>query len=243
MAATRTRISTTTFDLETAALPERIPSLPGAEQALAGALRGRLDLREAELQVDRSHVGIEVARDGLRPGLNLSAWYTALTDNVSSLRPFGTDRLGDVASAGWQAGVSVTLPVGNNVAKAGFRQATLVRSQQEAVVATVQSQIRQQVRQAVRAIQMSGDRVRQSTEALEFALAESSAENQRLQLGLSDSFRLLQFEDLINDAQQAQLAARFSLAQAMVSFDLARGESAVRVRRRVVYTIRPFRTA
>ncbi len=99
--------------------------------------------------------------------------------------------------------------------------------QNAAVVASVQTLIRQQVRQAQRAIEMTGDRVRQTTDALQRAIEEYEGENQRLQLGLSDSFRLLQFEDHINDAQQAQLQARYDLALALVAFDLARGVSAV----------------
>jgi outer membrane protein len=216
------------IDLDSVPLPEHVPVLPSAEAAQADALRERPDLREAELDLDRSGIDVEVARDGLRPSLNLTGSYTAFTDNVSSLRPFGANRIGDAATAGWQGGVLLTIPVRNNVAKAAFQQASLVQQQQETSLAAIQNQVRQDVRQALRAIEMSGVRVGQTTEALQLAVEEYEAENQRLQLGLSDSFRLLQFEDHINDAQQTQLDARFSLAQALVSFDLARGASAAK---------------
>lgn len=214
------------FDLDAAALPERGPEVPPLDAAEADALRGRSDLREAELRVNQSRVDVEIARDALRPSLDLTGWYTALTQNTSGLRLFGADAIGDFANVGFQAGVYVTLPFGNNAAKAGMRQATLQESQHVSTVAAVQTQIRKDVRQAQRAIQMTGDRVRQTTEALQLAIEEYQGENQRLQLGLSDSFRVLQFEEHINDAQQAQLQARFDLALAMVAFDLARGVSA-----------------
>jgi len=215
------------IDLD-AALPEQAPVTPHDEAALLAALRDRQDLREAVLGLDRSRLDVDVSRDGLRPSLNLVGSYTAVTNNVSSLRPFGASRIGDVASAGWQGGLLFTLPVGNNIAKAAHQQSVLAQSQQEAAVAAIENQIRQDVRQALRAIQMSGVRARQTTEALQLAIEEYDAENQRLRLGLSDSFRLLQFEDHINDAQQAQLEARFSLAQALVNFDLARAASAAK---------------
>ena len=216
------------IDLESVLLPERVPPVPIEEAALADAVRERPDLREAELEAQRSLVDVQVARDGLRPSLNLSGSYTALTDNVSNLRPFAAERIGDGATTGWETGVSLTIPVRNNVGKAAYRQALLAERQQASAVAAVQNQIQQDVRQALRAIQMSGVRVRQTSEALQLSIEEYDAENQRLQLGLSDSFRLLQFEERINDAQQAQLAARFSLAQALVAFDLARGGSAAK---------------
>jgi outer membrane protein TolC len=215
------------MDLDVA-LPDSVAMLPDEAEAQADGLRARADLREAEFRVDRSNVDVEVARDGLRPSLNVEGSYTALTSGVSTLRPFGANRPGDVATTGWQGGVNLTVPVGNNVAKAGLQQATLARRQQEAAVAAVENQIRQEVRQALRAIQMGGDRVRQATEALRLAIEEFEAENQRLQLGLSDSFRVLQFEEEISQAQQAQLDARISLALATVSFDLARGASAAK---------------
>jgi outer membrane protein len=214
------------FDLDAAMLPEGAPEIATAGLAEADAMKTRADLREAELRVDQARVDVEIARDVLRPGLNLTGSYTALTQNATALRLFGTDRIDDYAHVGWEGGLAFTIPLGNNAAKAGLQQARLLESQNASAVAAVQTQIRQEVRQAQRAIQMTGDRVRQTTEALRLAMDEYDGENQRLQLGLSDSFRLLQFEDHINDAQQAQLQARYDLALAMVAFNLARGASA-----------------
>jgi outer membrane protein TolC len=214
------------FALDAAMLPEHAPQIADVGAAEAGALRSRSDLREAELRVNQGRVDVEIARDALRPSLNLTGSYTALTQSTSGLRLFGADAQGDFANVGFQGGMYFTLPLGNNVAKAGLLQATLLQSQYASAAASVQALIQQQVRQAQRAIQMIGDRVRQTTDALELAVEEYDGENQRLQLGLSDSFRLLQFEDHINDAQQAQLEARYDLALAMVAFNLARGTSA-----------------
>ncbi len=216
------------LDLDTATLPERVAAVPDDADAQTRALEARQDLREAELFVVRAEVGVDVARNSLRPILNLSGSYTALTNSVSNVRPFGADRVGDVARVGWEGGLFLTVPVGNNRAKAAFAQATLVQRQQEAVVETVKNDVRQDVRLAVRAIRMNGERVRQTTQALQFARQGYDSENQRLQLGLSDSFRVLQFEDQISQAQKVDLQARFQLIQAAIAFDLARGSSATK---------------
>jgi outer membrane protein len=214
------------LDLDAAMLPERAPQVADVATAEADALRSRSDLREAELRVTQGRVDVELASDAVRPSLNLTGSYTALTQSTSGLRLFGADAQGDFANVGFQGGMYFTVPLGNHAAKAGLLQATLLQRQYASQAAAVQARIQQQVRQAERAIHMIGDRVRQTTDALQLAVEEYDGENQRLQLGLSDSFRLLQFEDHINEAQQAQLEARYDLALAMVAFDLARGASA-----------------
>jgi len=214
------------FDLDSALLPDGAAAIPAADMVEAEALKARSDLREAGLRVDQARVHVAVARDALRPGLSLTGSYTALTQNASALRLFGADRIDDYAHVGWEGGLSFSIPMGNNAAKAAWQQARLLEGQTASAAASVETLIRREVRQARRAIVMTGERVRQTTEALRLALEEYDGENQRLQLGLSDSFRLLQFEDHINDAQQAQLQARYDLALAMVAYDLARGASA-----------------
>jgi outer membrane protein len=210
--------------LDTAALPQQAPPVADADRAESSALAARTDLSAAKRQLDQAHVGAEVARDGLRPSLHLTGSYTAITTNAGSLL-FGADRAGDLASVGWQGGLLLTLPVGNNLAKAGFQQASLVVSQRQVAVAAAESEILADVRQALRAIRSTALRVDQAAESLSLANQEYQAENQRLQLGLSDSFRLLQFEDQVARAQSIELEARFALAGALVAYDLAVGNT------------------
>jgi hypothetical protein len=61
----------------------------------------------------------------LRPSLHLTGSYTAVTTNAGSVRLFGVDRAGDLASVGWQVDCCSPLPVGNNLAKSGFSRRRL----------------------------------------------------------------------------------------------------------------------
>lgn len=212
--------------VETAPLPESA-SISALDEVESEALGARRDLAAARLQVDRSRVNLEVARSGLRSGLYLTGSYSATTQQADSLRLFGVDGQG-FASAGWTAGLQYTLPVGNNLAKAVFLQASHTEQQRNVAVVAVENQIRADVRASIRAIQAGEERVALATEALSLAVAQYDAENERLRLGLSDTFRLLQFDETVAQAQIQQLQARFSLAQALVAYDLARGYSAAK---------------
>jgi outer membrane protein TolC len=203
--------------------PVVAPVVPAVDEAEAEALKRRADLAAAREEVAISSVRVEVARSDLKPSLQLTGSYTAAASNAANLRLWGTDRVGDLAVTGWQGGLVFTVPVGNAVGKAGYRQALLGRSQQELAVSALENDIRLAVRQASRAITEGARRLTQAEEALTLARLQYDAETKRLELGLSDSFRLLQFEQLVADAQGAAIQARYALAFAISDYNLAVG--------------------
>jgi outer membrane protein TolC len=204
------------------------PLVPPLEQVEAEALRRRPDLIAARDDVAVGGVRVEIARSDLEPSLQLTGSYTAAVTNAARLRLWGTDRMGDAAVTGWQGGLVLTVPVGNGLGKAGYRQATLARSQQEAAVAALENDIRLQVRRAGRAILEGTRRLTQTEAALALARRQYDAENRRLALGLTDSFRLLQVEQVVADASRAVIEARSALASAISDYHLAIGGNAER---------------
>jgi len=199
------------------------PAVPPLEQAEAEALSRRPDLIAAREDVAVGGIRVEVARSDLKPSLQLTGSYTAAVTDAARLRIWGTDRVGDVALTGWQGGLVLTVPVGNGLGKAGYRQATLERSRQEAAVAALENDIRLQVRQAGRAIVEGTRRLAQTEAALDLARRQYDAENRRLALGLTDSFRLLQVEQVVADASRAVTEARYAVASAVSDYHLAIG--------------------
>lgn len=203
--------------------PVVAPMVPAVDEAEAEALGRRADLAAAREDVAISQVRVEVARSDLKPSLQLTGSYTAAASNAARLRVWGTDRVGDVAVTGWQGGLVFTVPVGNAVGKAGYQQALLGRSQQELAVLALENDIRLAVRQAARAIAEGTRRLAQAEEALTLARLQYEAETKRLELGLCDAFRLLQFEQVVADSQRAAIEARYALAFAISDYHLAVG--------------------
>lgn len=204
------------------------PVVPPLDQVEAEALARRPDLIAARDEVALGGVGVEIARSDLKPSLQLTGSYTAAVTNAARPRMWGTDRIGDAAVTGWRGGLVLTVPVGNRLGKAGYRQATLARSQEEAAVAALENDIRLQVRRAGRAIVEGTRRLTQTEAALALARRQYDAENRRLALGLTDSFRLLQVEQVVADASRAAIEARYALASAISDYHLAIGGNAER---------------
>jgi outer membrane protein TolC len=208
---------------EIAAVHARIeaPSPPSLDQAEAEALSRRPDLLALREDLGRLHLVEQVAKNGLLPGLNLTGSVTTQTQNASRVQLWGVDRAGDVRSAGWQCGIEFALPLGNDLAKARHAQATLRLTQQELALASVENAVRNEIRQAVRGITSSVERLEYANEAVTLAQQQYKSETQRLDLGLTDSFRLLQYEDQVAAAQLEEARARFALASAMSAYSLA----------------------
>lgn len=204
------------------------PLVPPLEQVEAEALSRRPDLVAAREEAALGGVRVEIAQSDLKPSLQLMGSYTAAVTNAAGLRMWGTERIGDAALTGWQGGLVLTVPVGNRLAKAGHEQAILARSQKEVSVSALENDIRLQVRQAGRAITEGTRRLTQAESALALARRQYDAENRRLALDLTDSFRLLQVEQVVADASRAAIEARYALALAIVDYHLAIGGNAQR---------------
>ncbi|MBT7502734.1 MAG: hypothetical protein HN645_07420 [Gemmatimonadales bacterium] len=82
----------------------------------------------------------------------------------------------------------------------------------------------QDVREATRAVRSGIERLAAGDEAARLAAAQLVAERQRLDLGLGDSFRLLETEENAVQAELESVRSRYDLARATTRLRLARGE-------------------
>jgi len=79
------------------------------------------------------------------------------------------------------------------------------------------------VRAAARAIEADRERLEQARLSFTYAKEQYDAGQKQLQLGLIDSFRLLQMEEEVANAELVLEQTRYELALALSSFDLAMG--------------------
>jgi outer membrane protein TolC len=201
--------------------------IPSAAQAESLALAARNDLAAARLTLENDRILRSLSRNALLPALDLTAGYSTLVNNASSLR-FSAARLGDIESNGWNMGLSVHVPVANSSARAAVQLRDALYERQEIAITGLENQVRGDVRQAVRAIETGGRVLALADSAVALGRQQYAMETQRLELGLSESFRLLQQEEQIARAQFAQIAARYGLAQAVTRYELAVGRDMLR---------------
>ena len=84
--------------------------------------------------------------------------------------------------------------------------------------------MRQEVRAAVRDITLAREQVTIADSASNLARDQYRMENERLKLGLSDIFRVLQYEEQVGTVERAEAEAWLAYATAVVRYWLAMGK-------------------
>lgn len=188
-----------------------------AQRRVVGA--NRQDL--AALQVDQ-----RVARDSLKPALALTGSYAVQGLRTGTARLAAGPRPGDEGLQGWTVGLSLAVPVFNRTARAAATRAAVLVRQQELQLQQVELTVRTDVRKAYRAIGASRERLALDEQAEELSRSRFEGEYQRLDLGLTDFFRVNQVEEELAVAELDTAQARYELEVAVSAFHLAEGNSA-----------------
>jgi len=203
--------------------PSASPALPPIAILEREALDSRSDLRAARIDLSQSEVSKRVSGNALLPDARLQAAYAASVFGSDDIRLFSTSRPGDLESNEWRVGLNFSYPLGNRAAKAADAKAKYDLEATQSALASVEQQVRSEVRSAARGIQANLERVEQARLSLEYAQQQYEAGQKQLQLGLIDSFRLLQMDEDVSTAALVYEQTRYDLAQSNSSFELAMG--------------------
>ncbi len=163
--------------------------------------------------MDQTDIGLRYYRNQKLPGVDVTANYdlvgTAGTQRQFELRP-GHRRLLDdrasrsatsarrcatcsaTSSARGAVQLNVSYPLGRSVAEAAWRRAGCSASSRPPRCSNLETQVIASVRDAGRQVSTSLKRVESTRKARELAEQSLQAEEKRLAVGLSDTFRLLQ---------------------------------------------------
>jgi outer membrane protein TolC len=197
------------------------PPVSGADaDAVAAALGARRDVLAARSVLAAAEALQRSTRMGLLPALDLVGAYGS-TAAGSGYRS-ALDALGDRRS--WSIGLSFSQPLFNRGDRGRDAEADLEVSLGRLGLVLAEHAVRLEVSAARRAV--TAGRTRRDAAAEASALAEQllEAERRRLDLGLGDSFRLLQTEEIVTQAELEAVRARYDLARAATRLRLAMGE-------------------
>lgn len=190
----------------------------GLEDLLQKAAERRPDLKVFALEKKRQDLAVELKQDQKKPRLDLLAGADlhglSGENQSSSVSHFAGDWLDSGSAAvdgdnpGWMVGLNFSYPLGNRVARSALLQAQSQQHQSRLNEERQRHQIASEVRTAWAVMQGGLKRAASAQRNAELAAKTLEQENQRNQVGLSDSFRLLIIQDnLIN--------ANIRLAQAL----------------------------
>ena len=169
-------------------------------------------LRNARTTLELAKLDVDFAHNDLLPSVDLDL---ALGFNgTDSTRRGSFSGITEPDGHTWQAGISVTYPLGRVAEKARFRQSRYALNQAELREKQLEQDVLVAVRNAVRDVETSRESVTIAAQAADLAQRQYAAETDRFRAGLSTSRRVLEAQTDLESARVANLQARLDLQTA-----------------------------
>ncbi len=185
------------------------------------ALGKRPDYKSSLMQIENDAVNERFTRNQLLPTVDLTGEYQFLAVAGQFDDAFDDIEGGD--SPSWQLGLTAEYPIGNRTAKGEHKKAHLERRQSEKEAENLRLSIIVEVNKAVRDIRTSLKRIEVTAKAVELAEESLKAERKKLEVGVSTSHDVLEFEEELVDAQRRGILAKLNYAKALINLSNATG--------------------
>ncbi len=197
-------------------------SAPVVEDKLREALVQRPDIIESQLSIESREIAREEALNQRLPRLDLEA--------RGNLNSFGKDLgqglsdLSEINGYQWVFGLQFEYPLGNRAAKNNVTRRKLELRQALVGQRRLKLTIVREVRQAIRGIETASKRVEVTRAASKLAQTQLEAEQEKFRLGLSTSFRVLEFQRELTDARSSETQALSNYNVELGRLDLRTGK-------------------
>ena len=232
---------------QTELVPADSPDAPlvsiDVTRALADAAGHRPEIAGLTATISQDDVDVMLARDALKPRVDLLAGYT-LRDLAGSpgtwTLPFGgaparfPESLRGGLTSSWRStvdqdfhdalvAVRVEVPLGNRAARGQLGAAEANRRRSQTVLAQTQEQIASDVRNAVTALETAAGRIQSSRAGLAAAETQLRAEQDRFAAGLTTNVFVLTRQHDLAQAQLTETAALAAYRKALTEIGRATG--------------------
>ncbi len=191
------------------------------DEALVTAMENRPELRASRIGLKNQELNVTYAKNQLLPGLDLTASYWSpgvsgeqiIYLNNNPLTGIIIGRIPGGSSAAmkdafnfkyqnWSVGLTLTLPMNNFLSRAMYTQAKLNMEQSLLNLKSQEQQIFLEIKNAVRAVETNYKRIQAYRVARELAEQKLAAEEEKLKVGLSTNYMVLQYQrDLVHRPQ------------------------------------------
>lgn len=185
------------------------------------ALRERPEMRRAQSNINQTEVNRKVAKNMMLPQLNAVAQVqpNGFRDDFSE----SFDTMSDGKFVSYSAGLTFSFPIQNRTARYRFKQAVARQQQAEESEKDLEDSITLDVRQAVRDLKTAREQIAVTQAQIASAQATLDAELKRLEVGISTSFQVLQFQENVATAQDQHIRAVVGYNRAAIRLERARG--------------------
>lgn len=224
--------------------PEFMERTVNLQSELEEALRERPDLKQARLAIENAESQLKFDRSQLRWDLVGYAQYTVsgLAGDVEQPQVLIADPNNpviippqdqDFADAlefipdrdfpSWTVGATVSIPIGNNAARARYSSALLSRDQAVANYENLKLIAEVDVRTAARAIDTNRKRIEAAEKNVELQKKKVEAEQKKFENGMSTSFQVLEFQEDLTTALGTLNRALVDYRKSLTALERAKG--------------------
>ncbi len=187
----------------------------------SAAMEKRPELAQARRSLQNSDMLVRMNKNALLPTVDLQGSY-----GFNSLRGSFDDEVEYlVRGDDWKFfyGVVGRVPIGNRTAKGAYVRSRYERERAELAIRKLEQAIRLEIRTAIRQVETNRQLV--ETNAIATTLQEQTLEDEkkRYEVGVSTSYRVLEFEEDLARARSDELRALVDYRKALISLDRAEG--------------------
>lgn len=216
-----------TLHLEAGMAIATTPPPPGTPEvsesdALRTAMRRRPDIVKARVAVRTAEFNEKVSRNLALPSLALQA-----SSGLTGLDSGYGDAFGDMGSVKypfWSVGLSFSVPIGNNSARADVAANRLIASQARTQLAATEESATLEVRTALRALTSAHEQIGVTEQGVTAAEILMNSYLKRQQLGLATTKDVLDVSASLTLARENYTAARADYQSAFTNLWKATGE-------------------
>jgi len=195
------------------------------EQALTTALQNRPDLESTRLGIQNYELNMSYTKNQMLPDLNLNASYWSPGVSGTQLIydpddpwagpideiPGGReDAIKDVFGfeyKNWSFGLTLDLPLNTIVSRAAYAQARVDLEQAQLQLKEQEQQIYTDLKIAVRGVETNFKRIQAFRVARELAQRQLEAEEEKLKVGLTTNYFVLQYQRDLATARSQEISA------------------------------------
>jgi outer membrane protein TolC len=205
---------------------EKTPALPELTQQ---GLANRADLAQAAIQVKNAEITVKASRNQVRPEIDLiGAAMTRGNIGSSSIIAVAPVVLPPSTPAGkeshlYEAGVQVNVPFRNRIAQADAARDEIQLRQMQGRLQQLENQVRDEIENALTALQVARAAYVAAVRSRQFQEQLLDAEMQKLSVGASINFFIVQDEGFLAQARSTEVVARSTYIKSRVSLERAIG--------------------
>ena len=187
------------------------------EESLKAARERRPEVLQSQEQVRNQEVNYRFTRNQLLPTLDLVGKVG--TNGLGSTFNDDFDRAATGSFPTLEVGLLFEYPLGNRAARSEAERVRLLLEQARVSLRNVDQRVALEVREAVRQVRTTLERIEATKRARELAAEQLRIEEKRLEAGVSTTFQVLEFQDDLARAEANESRAATDYRKALATID------------------------